>query len=48
MLSDAFYDKIDQFNQVYQDVNQYIKDGGKDSEFDLNEKEKVISERIEE
>ena len=35
LLSDAFYDKIEQFGQIYQEVNSIIEEGGKSDGFDL-------------
>ena len=48
LLSDAFYDKIEQFGQIYQEVNNIIEEGGKSDGFDLAEKERNISEKLEE
>lgn len=48
LLSDAFYDKIEQFGQIYQEVNNIIEEGGKSDAFDLAEKERNISEKLEE
>ena len=48
LLSDAFYDKIEQFGQIYQEVNSIIEEGGKSDGFDLAQKERNISEKLEE
>lgn len=48
VLSASFYDKIEQFSQIYQEVNNIIEEGGKSTAFDLAEKERNISLKLEE
>ena len=36
LLSATFYDKIEQFSQIYQEVNTIIEEGGKATAFDLS------------
>lgn len=46
LLSDAFYGKIEQFSQIYEEVNNLIEQGGNSNAFDLSEKERIISEKL--
>ena len=48
LLSDELFGKIEQFSQIYQEINDIIEVSGKKDSFDLSEKERIISEKIEE
>ena len=47
LLSQEFYGKIDQFNQIYQEVNSLIEERGGSDAFNLADKEKSIAAKLE-